>query len=534
MSVFDTFTALWDPACKAVERVYSLYGRRIFVGLFICLIPVAIMSYVRSQFSEEIVILTAGRGTSSWRSADRVAQELRGKARVAGVNFLARVEETTGAAEIRQRLQNDRNGNLVAYFCDEHQSPDADNDKLRALLPLDYDYLHILCRVNVIAGVLNTKSASRHPADFSYDFAEVHHLLGHGKSYAGPIGSESRNVYETLISEYLPHATDPELYLNPAIRDWIEARAALNRGDIDFIFFMAPYKTDTIKSIAHDGTSVLVGISSQIEELTNGDTNAFQAARFPRQAYTAAPIKLSANGHNDNPLIPAEVEFCAGEKIRTIASRRLLICSKAMKEQDAYTIAQAARSALQSDSVDIGDEKATPLLSTLASQPRRIAGHKGGLFETNKTPPSYFWNPTTWSWSYIYGFSFLTPFVLFLFEKVARRVLRQSEAPPRTVDEKSSLGSDKKLFFESTKRELEELLKNLELHQGQLTRSEFSERESSIRLLHEDIRANAADGNITSRQCEILFAGLRNIQVELYILFPDHVHDLNRNLIAEA
>ena len=98
MSVFDTFTALWDPACKAVERVYSLYGRRIFVGLFICLIPVAIMSYVRSQFSEEIVILTAGRGTSSWRSADRVAQELRGKARVAGVNFLARVEETTGAA----------------------------------------------------------------------------------------------------------------------------------------------------------------------------------------------------------------------------------------------------------------------------------------------------------------------------------------------------------------------------------------------------------------------------------------------------
>src|SRR5262245_48307340 len=70
---------------------------------------VALFMY-QAKFNEEVVILTAARGTSSWRSVDKVVKKLREVERVPGVKYTVRSETTNGAEVINERVRGDRKG----------------------------------------------------------------------------------------------------------------------------------------------------------------------------------------------------------------------------------------------------------------------------------------------------------------------------------------------------------------------------------------------------------------------------------------
>ena len=367
-SVWPTFvlfcTGVWNW-CKK-RRAWLAFTATlmllVYFGLFL----------YQTKLSDEIVVLTAARGTSSWRSGDDVASAISRRERFPGVNYSARAEMTSGAEEIKARLQSDTRGNVIAYYFNDNEPPDA----MRVLLPLDYDYLHIVCRTSLI---------SERPAqEPKYQFRDVQSQIQPGKVFAGPAGSETRILFDKIFKFYWKNSDQPEDFLNPAIGVWVQARSALRSGQIDVVFFMAPFGTDTMFDIAGDQKSVLLGLNDFDRALVQQEGNAFLSVTFPPNSYSAATFKAAPADSETTESSDREFQFCC-EELATIATRRLMVCSTAMRRHDAYTIAAAVRGELESDSPQIGEAAAAPVgLASVPAQYELMKVHPGALMQARR------------------------------------------------------------------------------------------------------------------------------------------------------
>jgi hypothetical protein len=90
---------------------------------------------------------------------------------------------------------------------------------------------------------------------------------------------------------------------------------------------------------------------------------------------------------NDNP------PFCAGAL--TIVSRKVLICSQNMPEQDAYFLAMRAASALSLDRSEIVWSASPPEAQRRVDIP--LSGyHPGAQLLMENKEPSTLWKPAAW------------------------------------------------------------------------------------------------------------------------------------------
>src|SRR5262249_35915731 len=146
------------------------------------------------------------------------------------------------------------------YYQNE-KDPPAD---MRFLVPLDYDYLQILCRPELITGEA--------PQGSAYQLRNVLDKLRHARVFAGPAGSETRELTESVFSRY---GKGLEKLLNPAIQDWVQAQAALEAGDLDLVFYMGPFPSDTVQNFADGQSAVLLGIDDIQDALSRHEGDAF-------------------------------------------------------------------------------------------------------------------------------------------------------------------------------------------------------------------------------------------------------------------
>jgi hypothetical protein len=321
----------------------------------------------QSSFHKELVILAGPAGSSSWRSADRIASELRNTPRIPGVNYVVRVEATNGLEEIAGRITSDRQGEVIGFSQNRLNPP----DRMSMLLPLDYDYLHILCRARFLI-----ESA---PGLDVKNFGALLPSIEPGKVFAGPPGSGTRVLAERILARYGRDEAELQELLHPAIDDWLEARAALKSGRVDLVFYSGPIGATTIEDIAvKDKSAVLIGLEDIQSALMRHENYSYRPVKFPLNAYSAEPWDFAPGGF----AAQVKLQFCPAE-LKTIAARRLLVCSSDMPPDDAFLIAKAAQSALASDGNIIGDWKAAPPDVLAVAPPEDSLGvtaHPGAIF----------------------------------------------------------------------------------------------------------------------------------------------------------
>jgi TRAP-type uncharacterized transport system substrate-binding protein len=458
----------------------------------------------RTQLGEEIVVLTAIRGTSSWRSGGRVAQRISQHERFPGVPFTARVEITDGAGEIKDRIQSDSRGNVIGYFLNQTTTP----DNIRVLLPLDYDYLHVLFRVD--------RLLEEGVTTFTNELSEVSKLIRRGRVFAGPPGSDSRALFEQIFPLYWHNKDDePEDYLNPALDDWLQARSALKQGQLDAVFFLTPFESKTVIDIARDQTSVLLGINDISAALSDSEGTALLDETFPESSYYAGNVTI------DDANAPARFTFCP-KGLATVAVRRVMVCSEAMRKSDAYQIAAAVRSALKEDSPQIGESDVPPLgKDTLPAHYKLMEPHDGALLHGEDTPPQRFTSVSSWHPAWLSSIAGLVPVVFGFVVKLigtvkpeaVREVMEQNSGATATAQSQTSQ-------FEALHLEFEKALLRLEHHSGSLSPDEWKTRVTQLRESHEQIRDYRNTGELTHSEAESLCQAIRNIRVELSFLEP--------------
>jgi hypothetical protein len=513
MNPDSLLASAWPTLVDWSQSAWRWGQRNARVVLFV--LAAASFAYIalfiyQSKFNEEIVILTAARGTSSWRSVDRVVEKLSKVDRVPGVKYTVRAEVTRGAEEISERVRGDRKGNVIAYYQNEAEPPHG----MQYLVPLDYDYLHILCRPELLPRELPPKGSA-------YRLCDVLEKLHYPRVFAGPPGSETRQLAERLFDRY---DKGLEGLLNPAIQDWVQAESALDAKELDLIFFMGPFPSDTVQSFASGKNAVLLGIDDVQDALSRHEGESLLPVNLPKNAYSAAewsvtmPVAAAAaSGTASEMADEFKVQFCA-RPLATVATRRLIVCSQAMRRADGERIAAAVQSALASDSPQIGERDARPHgLAAFPEEYRLLDAHPGALLTRGQKPPSEFWNPMSWSPG---QFSIVSGIVLFLVGKLFESLKTSAQRAAESRAAGASGPLPEKSLFELLNQEFENVLHSLERRGRTLDPVEWKQQQGSLRDFHEQIGKYVEAGKLSEAEAEILFGALRAIQIELELLEP--------------
>jgi hypothetical protein len=510
MSPSEFLSALWPTLVDFARKFWrwcTVHGRSLRYAASIAVVIWLALFWYQSRFRDEIVILTAARGSSSSLSVDRLASAIRATERVPGVNYTVRTETTHGAIEIERRLRGDVKGNVIAYYLNEKDPP----GEIKLLLPLDYDYLHILCRADF--------AAQKFPKDFSYQFRDVFPKITGQRVFAGPPGSEARRLAECIAVRYGRQRDELENFVNPAIDDWVEARAGLKMGTLDLVFFMGPFDTDTIKAIADDRSAVMLGLEDSYEALARHEGFSLIPVQFPHSSYSAARWDVPTRQFLPELSRKLTLEFCPRD-LTTLATRRLIACSSAMQASDASQLAFAAYTALASDSPEIGDLNAEP--PGVIGKPvldKMIPPHAGAVLSRKPDPPSVLWSPASWSPTFVSGISGIILFLLSKLGESVRSSASRTEEPAGAIEAPATAPATQGLYA-LLHQDLEDWIHLLERHEGIIKPAEWSRMKDDIHERHQQVRAGLHAGSLSETEAEVLFQGIRNIQVELDLLEP--------------
>src|SRR5262245_35217666 len=99
MSLSELLPTAWPVIRDGWRRAWrwcKSHGQSLAIAISCGLALWLALIVYQASFQKELVILAGPAGSSSWRSADRIASELRNTARIPGVTYVVRVEATNG------------------------------------------------------------------------------------------------------------------------------------------------------------------------------------------------------------------------------------------------------------------------------------------------------------------------------------------------------------------------------------------------------------------------------------------------------
>lgn len=346
----------------------------------------------------EFVVLVGPGGGGSINHAKRIGRKIADQSSPYGAAYAVRIESTDGSEDIRKQISEDRDGNLIGFAHDGF----GNSENVRILLPLDKNYLFVLCRKQFSEQTLKKSPGSK------VTFADVmknKDLLKPGRVFLGPTGSGTRQLAELVTERF---DLDPQKYQTNGVYDWNDMRAALNNGYIDIAFYSGPLDADVVQEIAKDGSSVLVGLDGDRDPILQGRIHVF-------------PAKLTARSF-------AAGDFCP-RPLETIASRRVLICPADMPEETAYFLAKHAHMAMRSMIQDI--DWNNPLPESPRTEGFTYQLHPGAERLKQNNPPG----PLPWNNNYV-----LLTLALWLATELATSINRkfqqsQADKPPQVANQ---------------------------------------------------------------------------------------------------
>lgn len=525
------FKDAWDqivwPGLRGVGRHVRRHPLPVVVAVVVGLTGYVVWEAYRRSASREITVLVGPPGSSGRRMGTRIADQIDVTSPGPGIEYGTSLRTTDGYEEMRDILSTDKKGLTVGFAIDNGGA----DSRLRVLLPLDWDYLHILVRTKFL------QDNFAESAPWPTQLGEVVEKLGERRVFIGPASSGTRRIAKAVLEKYYPSSGKLKLsdIVAPDIADWDEVQSALRRGRIDLAFYTGPIESDTVRQIASEGTAVLLGLDAIADAVAREPSHGVTRAVFPANAYRALPlpsaepehlVEGSASRKSRGPLL-----FC-GSQMTALAARRVVVSSATMSEFDAYLLTGAVRSALA------GDLPRDPWKPTSPQSPSppptsdlRTIVHPGAVLVQNGQPYARWWVPSSWTSTTkstaIGLLSFAASLLLsFVGERLKQnrvgQIAKQPALPPEApelipVAVPPILPQPAAYVF---REQLDGLLAEVEHHPEPMSQADFDQFSHRARTLRQEVAAAEKEGDLSREDAEILFHGLRELRAELELLKP--------------
>ena len=348
-------------------------------------------SYVALN-EKQFTVYVGPPGSSSNYTAPHVKSAVEKVSAAPGTHFHSVVRSLGSTTDVADQVLADTDGQSIGVTFD--RSKDADG--IATLLPLDWEYLHILVNVKFLDRICNpkleTNSKKIARTEWPSKFSEVVGKLNYGRVYCD--GGSTDIAAELIERSWAADRKDLSYFLSPKISNLDAANAALREDQLDVVFFSGRLGATTIKNIAQYHTAILLGLDDQAESLKRDCDATLVVTEFPENSYSVGPFRVEG-------LLPIDFQFC-GKLLKTVATRRLIIASKHMSMNDAYLISSALSENLSQGDGLFGNtwKQASPdnsLSASGANAPLGITPHPGAIAALEGVTISTFWDPSTWS-----------------------------------------------------------------------------------------------------------------------------------------
>ncbi|MFL6543694.1 MAG: hypothetical protein ACJ8LM_00740, partial [Candidatus Udaeobacter sp.] len=349
-------------------------------------------SYV-SHYEKRFAVYAGPQGSSSYYTGRDLQSLIERVSPAPGTNFHSSVVPLASTSEVYDRVRADTQGESIGVTADKTK----DVDGIRTLLPLDWEYLHVLANVKFLEGICKEAQAAGSPASSQLDrlteFSGVVRKLKYGRVYCD--GASLDLASELIRRCWATERKGISDFLAPGISNWDAAVAALKENHLDVLFFSGRLGATSVRTIAEEQTAVLLGLDDLATALNRDYEPSLVVTKFPTNSYSETSF------HIGNP--PVDIHFC-GDKLTTVATRRLIIASSAMSKDDAHLISTALSNSLSQDDgqPDNTWKRISPENETLAltdHAPFGIAPHSGSLAALRGVTRTSVFAPGTWSTS---------------------------------------------------------------------------------------------------------------------------------------
>jgi hypothetical protein len=315
--------ALWEFLKKSsyfLARFLKLHGGPIFIAVVLVSLGFLLYAEIQRRMTKEINLYTGPWGGAYRDHGQSISNELE---RHSVGRFGSRYRLTpraTGGFEDNQRhlLQDDR-GKSVGFVTDGFGGPE-EQSKLRVLVPLEHNVLHIFCGLGFLKKVPGNSDAESQL--LTLDQLAPRLMNERGKVYLGPPGSSTRQAAEYVLQQ---HGLGALSISTHGVANYEEMRAAMTTGHIVMAFYCGPENAPVVKGIAADGTCRLVGLNGS-HQGTIATAKGFLPHTIHKHTYRTGP-------------------FCSDD-LATVKTQAVLACSNEMSEADAYAIITATSTAL--------------------------------------------------------------------------------------------------------------------------------------------------------------------------------------------
>ena len=492
---------------------------RVVLDILFLVVAATVGWMVLSDFSPAIVVYVGPRDSASARAGKSVVAELRHTLSPSGIPYRVRIENTTGFEDVRQNIENTIDGIAIGFLTEvENRQGDGDDKTgpLSALLPLDWDYLHVICRTGFL------REIERRTGKIPQNLAEVlSYLDKKHRVFLGTAGSNSAKLGEMILDQY---GVSTSSHAASGIADWTGMRQAFQENMIDLAFYCGPVGSKTIMSIASDETVALIGVGPIAEALALQQNMVVVPAQLPENLARAEVVPKVAvgaiNGGEGSGEVSAQsISFCP-KGLDTIKVRRFLVCSSSLSTADAYIIAQAAKRSLEGDYLIDFNLNRVPSVRDVQAPPSHIHLHPGTELLRDHKSLVLWIKPSTWpSWLQItlFGLAFTLGIELL---RMGQRQLDElaglsapETIPMNTADTPNSPTVAQ--AYATFKHRIETCESELETQTYVESDAKLSEWTDRIRFIRNDIRA---DLTLTDNQREKLLAGVLSLRVDLMSL----------------
>ena len=145
---------------RALAKLIGILGSRFIsmirkhpntVRTILLLIVVVVVGWnaYRHALTRNITILSGPFGGSGYYDARKMANQIEQSSRFFGESFRVEIQPTAGFEANRREIAADPGGKTIAFAHDGF----GDSETVRVLLPLEYNYLHIICHESLIKAI---------------------------------------------------------------------------------------------------------------------------------------------------------------------------------------------------------------------------------------------------------------------------------------------------------------------------------------------------------------------------------------------
>jgi len=520
----DLLKATWafvETSAKVALGFVRRYPVHLIAAVVVVIAANQLINYVSKSAEREITVYVGPPGSSSYRMRERIADAIKGISTTPGFHYRAVVVPTTGYIDIEHRLSDDITGQAIGMAVDGVRQ----DESLRTLLPLDWDYLHVIASVRFLQRIRANANDS-----WPQQFSEVMPHLKYDRVFSGAQESGTRKFAAMMFGLHDKSIDD---YASPAITDWEQALPALKADRIDLAFYCGPLLATTVEEVAKNGSAVLLGLDDLRGAMLRHPDIALTEVSIPANLYTVTPLKpptdtLRLDSREPVAASDSKPLYFANRDLATVAARRLIVTSSRMSDQDAYYITAALTDRLIAAN-DIGPntwERASP--NTPPARLDRDFGirtHRGAALHRDGVGLVSWWRPTTWPSNWQSMMLGVMTLVSTTFLHTTVKWLRHRDLPTgaaSTSSSRAASAAEASPEYLRLMAQCEALLDELTSIPESIAPGERQRIVELIRALRADIRAKLAAQQISSKESNELLDAHRKLLAELWVISPEH------------